>query len=1500
MSKLVTKLNLNRTPQSVDNGSFVYAENIKLLENGTITEDGFFDKIFGTLIPNPIQHRPGHIYEYLGHVVGINNKVYFFVKSRWTISTYDIFEYDEINDTLTVLDTAWTYSGGKIGGYTTINNCGDIILTVNEYFENEVTKLIPLKHINITKSVANESLYTQAPIIPILNLVLTDTYARNIPNGVYQFFVRYKIAKDDYTSWMPCSKELFAGTTQTTETIQGSIKFMKTTKDAAKSFVFSPRFNIEDDEYEDATKYYKEFQLGFILSNDDTVVARSWKSFTFNVDSIYFTYNEFEVEEINIDDLLRPVYELYNVKNVTSFKNKLYISNYIESDFNPKVDDDGEDIQAIASGIDIDINISDLGNTETPSSNMLQLGNYLLIKSGTTYYNVLTQAGGMGFPGLYKSDKDNDTTRVESKAALADSDILWKVKFKTTDHNYEDLYVPRSLDNIIYPIKSEYGENVKEGNITILTNSDKFNDSVSYFRFVNYDGIAYLKLNSSANLFGGLGIADDMFIIGPTFYCDPDDVTIITDAWERRFKDRADLIKYLKINPSNDNKTLTWQQSGGAGAYSEDIEEYLNGDKSAGTMNPKIIKNVMLNVIKPKIPNYMMLSIYYIYDGTKHFIEGIDDNNLLSTVKNNNVDFRGTLINSSEENLVNDFISIISKHIKGVYLDSSTGFKYVIECKDGTITYDFNNSLFVEYSTFNCEAEVDTSQTSGSDTTCDININVTRTNHTLNITNKLINTLLEAESSFIQYRTLMPFVTYEFYAHYVKNNGIVTNGYYIGEKTLADFTGYNYSNIADKSRIAIYPSFDDIYIPSGYASMFISIFQSKREVAQCFDVFVGEKSNNKYPIELNCLELDCALYNVLENIQIIGVKPDGTIIEFSDLGEYYPSYKIGTAGNIKRFGGRGVIVANIKDTEWKEFVGDNVSIIGRLWIKIETSANLIQHDKKLIRCTPYIYYTEDGVFGELDDDVFSFDNFEIMNLPAYLCSVRKPNRDADSKYVANTDVYSKDPVTLSLDDINNVLTPTSSDEFIINSQFNLNYLSLTEDLVDKIRNLSTGDNTRIRHVMLAINSFNISEVYTHPEMYRHYTRPSLYPIESESIVNFTNSVRASDILSDESRKNIYKFYSEDVYYIPANRGEIVKLFSNLNNVYVHCKHGLYKFDGANKLHSENEQDVQLTETDIFSTGIHEIFDSEFGYAGLAKKEHSIVTFNSYVFYDEIVNKIYVFDGNSQISPISDPISDIIRYLKVNYESFDVRFAADEVNNRFFVCFIVDDVRGLCLSYNTLVKSFISIHDFIFDVGFSTRGNTYFVKTFSSYKDYEGTDIYVPNSYCFKYNTTGIRSESNNKRYNKLYSLNILSVSDSQNDNTENDCSIVDIIFNDDFEKIKRLNFIRWICSKFLNFNSEELNVDENTKISINAAEPTLDRYYAGNYIRIYTDSTFSEKINIRTRSNESSINDLDSYNLPRYNNGIWALNGFGNADEYSNLPDGKFLLNIILNLKTLK
>ena len=218
--KVKPKMYLNMSPQTMEEGSLVYARNMKIDDDGNLVNDYGYENI-AALAGLSI----------VGHIVGLDNKIYFFT------SNSSIIEYNEISKTATTLNTRWTYSGGEIDGYVSTNISGEKILTIAEYKSGGN---IPLKHINLSyPNVADESLYTQAPIVPIINLNIKDTYAKAIPNGTYVFFARYKMRKDVYTNWFVCSCPVFAGTSEDIVTFQGGVRYINTHRDSAKAFVFS-------------------------------------------------------------------------------------------------------------------------------------------------------------------------------------------------------------------------------------------------------------------------------------------------------------------------------------------------------------------------------------------------------------------------------------------------------------------------------------------------------------------------------------------------------------------------------------------------------------------------------------------------------------------------------------------------------------------------------------------------------------------------------------------------------------------------------------------------------------------------------------------------------------------------------------------------------------------------------------------------------------------------------------------------------------------------------------------------------------------------------------------------------------------------------------------------------------------------------------------------------------------------------------------------------------
>ena len=428
MSRIVSKLNLNKTPQLVENNSLVMAKNIRLLEDGSIGPDTSLQDIQANNFNITV--------DYVGQIVGLNNKVYIFKESGAVLynstvasliknnypnesfvqdekdiskATFDvdkdnivlrngklfedivisqkavpnphnrvrIYEYDEITGIINLVRCAWTYHGGKINGCVSVNNTGEEILTICEY-DVPNNYLIPIKHINLSNCSLqdDESIYTQAPNIPITNLLFTRTYSETIPNGVYQFFIRYEIRDDFYTNWFPCSTELSTGVRKVVDTIQGSIRYADLRMDSDVSFVFEVNHL-----YKQYTKNYKSFQIGFILSHDNGVFARSWKSFPMDKQEIYFDYDNDSIKEINIDDLLNTNYDIYNVKNICNYKNRLYVSNFVETDFN----DNNIELSDFANNIDIKLELEKF-DTETGAF----LNNYELHSvtiNGNNYYD---------------------------------------------------------------------------------------------------------------------------------------------------------------------------------------------------------------------------------------------------------------------------------------------------------------------------------------------------------------------------------------------------------------------------------------------------------------------------------------------------------------------------------------------------------------------------------------------------------------------------------------------------------------------------------------------------------------------------------------------------------------------------------------------------------------------------------------------------------------------------------------------------------------------------------------------------------------------------------------------------------------------------------------------------------------------------------------------------------------------------------------------------------
>lgn len=1414
MAQIVSKLNLNKTPSTVESNSLVFSKNIRLDIDGSIHRDyGVFpmsihkgkkinslvnyktilNRIISDIadlteaenVENYILLSYTHLNWISGKeikdennnviaskgtykIVGIipnSNEFYIFINgtcSRGTdsnnkdiIETYNfIICYDEKEDRFYPCNCNWNWSGGTITGCVINNLLGEKILNIGE--KNSST-LVPLKCINLNNSTIgdDERIYTQTANIPITNLNYIGSFSYVIPNGVYQFFVRYKIRENFYTDWFPASKELFAGNKNITNTSFGTVKFVNTHRDSDNSFKFSVEHLFIDQKYN-----YKSFQIGFIISHDDAIMARAWKHFDFNVNTINFDYNARDAYEIEVVDLLKSAYQLYDVGNITSFKNKLYVANYKETDFN-------ENYQDLANEIGIEI---------TDQSSASGYGGNAIIERIVNGKKVIA--------GLKVGE--------EEYLFSGDNGIIYKLLNLNT---YDNISIKDVIDDAIKLNERGYVSCVaRQWDITI--SGDKESLEFAKDKFRNQFSGNYYSNFSYTNLIKKIKV-DGRYI------------NIVQDKTE--LLNNILSVIYNKTRYLNEN--CVFINNSGVEDQQIDIE---------------IIRSCS-------------------YDYTQWVSEGIEPDNLETE-------------NDSGINRPSN--SIIGGNNEGYYK---------------TTTID---SFYTQ--TISLRLLGDRSKYKATDS-----------------------------ALLLGYTTLIPYQKYKFYIHYVKQNGEITNGYYCNGITGGIKTA-PYKSTVDS---IIFPKFTNIKLPKGYVACFFSIVHVENTVATVFNISI-----NNYYGEASCMDINVGFMPGSDNMTIKqgytegnvedSVNPDfptdsiepqtdteTTEIKTNTAKYYYSS----DASNIRYFGADGVI----------RFDKDSDITSGKIAYLVNDYTISDAEDIQLTKCTPFINpNTLSKVSDTSTENVYS--SFDDMNLLGFICAISPLNRDRTIKYYTDgSSVYIKKNIEnpaepgdyFSLVELKNHLQDATTYEEQITalsitytnieyvySNYNLNYLGLTEDPIETYKtyyNNKSEDTTNTTLsagsiVLRLFKSLMMSSTYMLPAMYKTYTKKTYSIYKRNEITEFNNTIRASKLEGDESSINIYKFEPNDYYNVPTNRGLIVNLISVGDAILVHTEDSMFKFSGSNTIQS-SDGEIQPTETNVFDTGVSEVFGSDFGFAGLQYKNDHIVTEKGYIFFDRDSRIVYMYSGQGQIVKLSDSIEKLFRHRPIK----NIRFANDYYNNRFFmsILFYEDYITTedgkevikqryypVTLSFNFTedVKSFVSLHDFYYGYAFNTKTKCYFLAS-------DRQDICIidkEHKGCYtKLELT------NDKLYLQRKEIATIVLADNDIVGTATTTyninlydSIVDIINNSNYEDVKTLNAINWCGNKI---TSEFRNIDKSNDVTLNMVEEVNDTVPC-KYIRIYSDTCMSDLLSCIARSNDKSISSTDYTKYPFYNQGTWSFNYFRN------------------------
>lgn len=258
------------------------------------------------------------------------------------IFTSDNAIYKLKNDATTPIrlngSSNWKYIPGTkfAGTYTYLSN-GKVCFAVSQYKDtndDDYYKYPLQTWIDDNNNLYN---YNVAPDIPQTYTSYNVSDGGNLLVGSYTFFIRYKIANDDYTNWFQITDDIFIVNKFSKSPVVHNYLYQSTVLQADtldfESFNvnkngYSPKKIVLDIKFKD--NKYSEFQLAYIIKNEGDIRGRIVSRLE-NTDSIVYEIadNNF-FDEVSVDDLLKVPHPFFNVRNVWNYNNKLYIGNYCE------------------------------------------------------------------------------------------------------------------------------------------------------------------------------------------------------------------------------------------------------------------------------------------------------------------------------------------------------------------------------------------------------------------------------------------------------------------------------------------------------------------------------------------------------------------------------------------------------------------------------------------------------------------------------------------------------------------------------------------------------------------------------------------------------------------------------------------------------------------------------------------------------------------------------------------------------------------------------------------------------------------------------------------------------------------------------------------------------------------------------------------------------------------------------------------------------------------
>lgn len=376
MPNINFELNLNKHPKDVPNRGLVWAENVQLSNDLSCLQSEFAikersdlqgvltDKYIAGYIPCNKEFilflAPKNYVTQLDsnhHPEGINIQIYRYREQGVLDGNTIVGSYDNASGYICYNNFLW--HGGKLKGTFTYNIKSHLIIAVAE--SDTITgELIPLKTINLgkygdtasnleTDLGLNDDKLSLNPKLSIPRIIDYNYKSGLSYKGWYNIFIRYKINSYDYTKWYHIGYPIFVDELEKVQLLNYFV-----TKDntgvkngwgitdfiSSGSNTCNKTIELTIDHRNNNFNYY---QIGIIISSKDD--AKGFKSLDLNYDgNSNFYVNISSMEESSINEFVFQRYNYYDVKNLINYKNRLYASNYKETDL---LDTSGNYLQQI-------------------------------------------------------------------------------------------------------------------------------------------------------------------------------------------------------------------------------------------------------------------------------------------------------------------------------------------------------------------------------------------------------------------------------------------------------------------------------------------------------------------------------------------------------------------------------------------------------------------------------------------------------------------------------------------------------------------------------------------------------------------------------------------------------------------------------------------------------------------------------------------------------------------------------------------------------------------------------------------------------------------------------------------------------------------------------------------------------------------------------------------------------------------------------------------------